>query len=613
MALTFRNTKGSALTHTELDNNFREFFYSASRTDHSLTLHKSQSSGGSTEFPVNVGRGPRFSIQVKSGSTATGSNALVTGSSNFTYDFANDILFLTGSGNVSGNLTIGGTLTAQEFHIEIVSSSTIFESGSTRFGDSSDDFHRFTGSVDIKGNLNSTLAITGSDLKLPGFTSVSSSLVNHNGRLLFLEAKTLVSSSAQIASDISGSLGANATLIRTLTAAGISGSSTTLSSSLAARITTAEGELGNSLISSSAQIASDISGSSTALSSSLAARITTAESELGSTLISSSAQLASDISGSSTALSSSLASRISTAESELGNTLLSSSAQIASDISGSFTSTSSSLASRISTAESELGNTLISSSAQLASDISGSLGANATLIRSLTAASISGSSTGISNVSEDSTPQLGGNLDLNTRTISGSGKIDINGNISGSLLHMGGVGTSKFTSHLQAHCIGVGVAPSTVTGEVKAISGSFSGPVSGSRFNTTGQYSGSSLSVTGDMTGSALLVNGAINATGDITAFFSSDERLKDNVTPIGSAIDKINQIGGYEFDWNNSSEHSGHDVGVIAQEIEKVLPEVVVTRDNGYKAVRYEKIVALLIQAIKDQQSQIDDLKSRL
>ena len=612
MALTFRNTKGSPLTHTELDTNFREFYYSASRTDYSLTLFKSQSSGGSTEFPVNVGRGPRFSIQIKSGSTATGSNALVTGSSNFTYDFANDTLFLTGSGNVSGDFTIGGTLTAQEFHTEIVSSSTIFESGSTRFGDSSDDFHRFTGSVDIKGNLNSTLAITGSDLKLPGWTSVSGSLINFNNRIGTLEGKTLVSSSAQIASDISGSLGANATLIRTLTAAGISGSSTTLSSSLAARITTAEGELGNSLISSSAQIAADISGSSTALSSSLAARVTVNE-----------------------AVSSSLAARVTAAESELGNTLISSSAQIASDISGSFTSTSSSLASRIDTNKSDIttnalniGNinakTLVSSSAQLASDISGSLGANATLIRSLTAASISGSSTGIGNVSEDSTPQLGGNLDLNTRTVSGSGKIDINGNISGSLLNINGTGTSKFTSHLQAHCLGIGTSPSGTTGqinatkgvfsgEVTAVSGSFSGPVSGSRFKTSGQYSGSSLSVTGDMTGSALLVNGAINATGDITAFFSSDERLKDNVTPIGSAIDKINQIGGYEFDWNNSSEHSGHDVGVIAQEIEKVLPEVVVTRDNGYKAVRYEKIVALLIQAIKDQQSQIDDLKGRL
>ena len=106
---------------------------------------------------------------------------------------------------------------------------------------------------------------------------------------------------------------------------------------------------------------------------------------------------------------------------------------------------------------------------------------------------------------------------------------------------------------------------------------------------------------------------GEIVATGDITAYYSSDERLKDNITPLSNAIDKINQIGGYEFDWNSDSEHSGHDVGVIAQEIEKVLPEVVVDRDTGYKAVRYDKIVALLINAIKEQQLQIDELKSKL
>jgi len=111
----------------------------------------------------------------------------------------------------------------------------------------------------------------------------------------------------------------------------------------------------------------------------------------------------------------------------------------------------------------------------------------------------------------------------------------------------------------------------------------------------------------------SLTVNGSITSTGNITAFYSSDERLKDNITPITNALQKVNEIGGYEFDWNNDSEETGHDVGVIAQEIEKVLPEIVVTRDNGYKAVRYEKIVALLIEAVKEQQLQINELKSKL
>jgi hypothetical protein len=102
----------------------------------------------------------------------------------------------------------------------------------------------------------------------------------------------------------------------------------------------------------------------------------------------------------------------------------------------------------------------------------------------------------------------------------------------------------------------------------------------------------------------------------DVIAFAASDKRLKDNITPISNPIEKIQKIGGYEFDWIPTEDihsYEGHDIGVIAQEIEEVLPELVTTRDNGYKAVKYEKIVALLIEAIKDQQKQIDELKSKI
>ena len=58
---------------------------------------------------------------------------------------------------------------------------------------------------------------------------------------------------------------------------------------------------------------------------------------------------------------------------------------------------------------------------------------------------------------------------------------------------------------------------------------------------------------------------------------------------------------------------HSGHDVGIIAQEVEKVLPEVVETRENGYKAVKYEKLTALLIQAVNEQQQTIEQLTNRI
>ncbi len=105
-----------------------------------------------------------------------------------------------------------------------------------------------------------------------------------------------------------------------------------------------------------------------------------------------------------------------------------------------------------------------------------------------------------------------------------------------------------------------------------------------------------------------LHVDGIIASTNDIIAFSNSDNRLKDNVKPIKNPIEKIKQIGGYTFDWNNNQNvYQGEDVGVIAQEIEKVLPSLVQDKENGYKGVKYDKIVPLLIEAIKDQQNQID------
>ena len=108
-------------------------------------------------------------------------------------------------------------------------------------------------------------------------------------------------------------------------------------------------------------------------------------------------------------------------------------------------------------------------------------------------------------------------------------------------------------------------------------------------------------------------VDGRIDAKNDVVAFSTSDKRLKDNITPINSALDKVSKIQGIEFDWIPTPGvhgNEGHDVGVLAQEVEAVLPEVVTTRDNGYKAVKYEKIVPLLIESIKELKSEIEELK---
>jgi len=109
---------------------------------------------------------------------------------------------------------------------------------------------------------------------------------------------------------------------------------------------------------------------------------------------------------------------------------------------------------------------------------------------------------------------------------------------------------------------------------------------------------------------------GLIRATNDVIAYFGSDERLKENIITISGSLDKLMQIRGVEFDWKDMPgihENEGHDIGVIAQEIEAVLPEIVTMRDNGYLAVKYEKIVALLIESNKELLKRVEALEAKI
>ena len=171
---------------------------------------------------------------------------------------------------------------------------------------------------------------------------------------------------------------------------------------------------------------------------------------------------------------------------------------------------------------------------------------------------------GIQNVVEDSTPQLGGNLDLNGRSITGTGAMQITGNIitTGGTLTASGTGT---------HTIG------------------------------------GAMNVSGTVT-----VTGNVHATGNVrSAHSTSDIRLKENLIRIHSPLDKVMSLNGYTFNYKNNEERSA---GLIAQEVEKVLPEVVYEfEEEGtqYKALRYENMVSLLVEAIKELKEEIEELKS--
>ena len=109
-------------------------------------------------------------------------------------------------------------------------------------------------------------------------------------------------------------------------------------------------------------------------------------------------------------------------------------------------------------------------------------------------------------------------------------------------------------------------------------------------------------------TGGILTVASSITAGGDITAF--SDARVKENIETIDNALDKVTQLRGVEYNRIGAEERS---IGVIAQEVQEVLPEVVREGQDGMLSVAYGNITGVLIEAIKEQQKQIEELKAQL
>ena len=95
-----------------------------------------------------------------------------------------------------------------------------------------------------------------------------------------------------------------------------------------------------------------------------------------------------------------------------------------------------------------------------------------------------------------------------------------------------------------------------------------------------------------------------------------SDQSLKKNKRQLDNSLNTINSLTGYNFDWNEKAGEtlSGKsDIGLIAQEVEELLPEVVGVDDGGNKTVRYDKIVPVLVESIKTLTEQVKDLQDQL
>jgi hypothetical protein len=107
----------------------------------------------------------------------------------------------------------------------------------------------------------------------------------------------------------------------------------------------------------------------------------------------------------------------------------------------------------------------------------------------------------------------------------------------------------------------------------------------------------------------ALDVTGTIRATGDVIAY--SDARVKENVETVENALSKVVSLRGVTYT-RKDSEDKSEKVGVIAQEVLSILPQVVSQDDNGNYSVAYGNMVGVLIEAIKELKAEIDQLKSQ-
>jgi len=177
----------------------------------------------------------------------------------------------------------------------------------------------------------------------------------------------------------------------------------------------------------------------------------------------------------------------------------------------------------------------------------------------------------------------------------------------------GTAGTNGSTGPTGASGTSIGATSSVSAAYIAAYTGQILGSVNGATGATGFFLVNGALAVGAAAAGAT----GSIRATNDITAYYTSDRTLKENINDIPNALDKVVAIGGKTFDWTDeyiasAGGEDGYfvkksDFGVIAQDVQEVFPMAVRLRDTGKLAVDYDKLVALAIAAIKELKAQLD------
>ena len=236
--------------------------------------------------------------------------------------------------------------------------------------------------------------------------------------------------------------------------------------------------------------------------------------------------------------------------------------------------------------------------------------------------------TGISTeIVGDATPQLGGNLDLNSNNVTGTGDFNVTGVVTATSFTGSGANLTNLTGAsaatygdasnvaqivVDANGRITGISEVTISGGGGGTPGGSDGQI---QYNNGGAFGGATqlfyddsnnrVGINSTTPTGALDVIGSVKATDFNT---TSDQNLKDNIKTIENPLSKVLSIRGVNFEWKDSNKASA---GVIAQEVEKVLPELVTGQNT--KTVNYNGLIGLLIETVKEQQKQIDILSEKI
>lgn len=196
---------------------------------------------------------------------------------------------------------------------------------------------------------------------------------------------------------------------------------------------------------------------------------------------------------------------------------------------------------------------------------------------------------------------------------------------AGQVLTTNAAGTLSFTSKT----IALTDETASATTHYPLISTTITGAITGANVSSTkmsfqpstGRMTLAGAQAASNVSSGTLVVTGGVGISGalyvgaDIYSYASSDIRLKENLSKINNSLEKLSKISGYEYHWNKIAqemypERTMQDVGVIAQEVKEIVPSAVAEREDGYLAVRYDKLIPLLIEAVKALKAEIEDMK---